>query len=358
MRILFTIGTLGGGGAERNVSLLANEFIKKGHEVGIMTIWGDEQVYELNPQIEYIPLKPKGNNKLTIFLKQVLMIRPSIKKYNPNIVISFLADVNACVLLMSRFLKCKVIVSERNDPHIDPTLKAFRLLRKFTYPFADGYVFQTEDAKNYFDKIIKDNNSIVITNPVRENLPRHIINHSKIITSACRLEEQKNLPMLIDAFDGICKLYPEYELHIYGEGSMREELQSYIDKKALTEKVKLMGFSKDVCNKINESEIFVLSSNYEGMSNSMLEALAMGVPSVVTDCPIGGARMMVQSGKNGILVPVGDTSSMMLALQMLIENEDMRQQISNKAMKVRNTNSVESITQKWIQFVVDIVGEI
>lgn len=357
MKILFTIGTLGGGGAERNVALLANEFIKLGHEVGVMTIWGDEMVYTLNENVKYIPLNPKGKKKLTIFLKQVSMIRPNIKKYNPDIVVSFLADVNAFVLLMTRFLGCKVIVSERNDPHIDPTIKPFRILRKLAYPFADGYIFQTEDAKEYFNRTIKGKKATVIVNPVRADLPMHRVNRSKVITSACRLTEQKNIPMMINAFKGIHKLYPEYELHIYGEGTQREKLQQYIDDNELTNYVKLMGFSPNVCDRINESEMFVLSSDYEGMSNSMLEALAMGVPSIVTDCPIGGARMMIQDSENGILVPVGETGKMMLAMQKLIEDEALRSKISQNALQVRNTNSIVNITQKWMQFINDVMGE-
>ena len=358
MRVLFTIGTLGGGGAERNVSLLANKFVNNGYEVGIMTIWGDEQVYQLDPRIEYIPLNPTFNNKLDRFLKQVFQIRSKIKKFEPDVVISFLADVNAFVLLRTRLLKCKVIVSERNDPNIDPTIKLFRLLRKLIYPFADGYVFQTEDAREYFYRIANKRNSIVICNPVREDLPIHNEkNNSKIITSACRLTEQKNLPMLINAFAGINKIHPEYQLHIYGEGNMQSELQKYIDEKGLTAKVKLMGFSKDVCSKINESEIFALASNYEGMSNSMLEALAMGMPTVVTDCPIGGARMIIHNGKNGILVPVGDTYAMQLALEKLIENQELRRTLSENALEIRNTNSVDRIIQKWLDFIVNIVGE-
>lgn len=357
MRILFTVGTLGGGGAERNVTLLANEFVKNGYEVGIMTIWGDEQVYYLDSQIKYFPLNPFGRNKLERFLKQVYQIRPTIKKFEPDVVISFLADVNAFVLLRTRFMNCKVIVSERNDPNIDPTIKLFRILRKIMYPFADGYVFQTEDAKAYFNKIIEQDNSIVICNPVREGLPIHRDNNSQIITTACRLTEQKNIPMLIDAFSKIVEIYPKYQLHIYGEGDMQDKLQKYIVAKGLSEKIKLMGFVKDVCDKINESEIFVLSSNYEGMSNSMLEALAMGMPTIVTDCPIGGARMMIHSGENGILVPVGNSKEMQLAIQKLIEQKELRKQISDNAKVVRITNSIENITQKWLKFINGIVGE-
>lgn len=136
MKILFTIGTLGGGGAERNVTLLANELVKKNYEVAILAIWGDELAYRLDEHVEYIALDPKINSKVVKCLKQVYDIRKYVKRIQPDIIVSFLADVNAFVLLRTRFLNCKVIVSERNDPNRDPYIKLFRILRRLMYPYA------------------------------------------------------------------------------------------------------------------------------------------------------------------------------------------------------------------------------
>lgn len=357
MKILFTIGTLGGGGAERNVSILANTFVKEGHQVGILTAWGDERAYELDERVQYMTLTANDKNKYIKFVRQVIKIRPAIKKYEPDLVISFLSDVNSCVLLRTRFTKYKIIISERNDPHKDPTIKVFRILRKIMYPFADGYVFQTPDAREYFVKTIKNKPNIVIPNPVKDNLPIHIDNESGVIVSVSRLAPQKNLPLLISAFERVLYNHPNCQLYIYGEGPLREELQCLINEKRLEKSIKLCGFTKDILNKVNEAEIFVLSSDYEGMSNSMLEALGMGMPVIVTDCPIGGARMMIKNGENGILVPVGGVEEMAQAMKKLIEDEGLRKKISQRALQVRNTNSIESIIQKWMQFINDVMGE-
>lgn len=356
MRILFTIGTMGGGGAERNVSLLANALVENGYEVGIMGIWGDELAYKLSPQITYIPINPKVSNKLVRFGVQLYKIRPAIKKYNPDIVLSFLADVNACVLLRTRFMRCKVVVSERNDPNIDPTIKVFRILRRIMYPFANAFVFQTEDAKSYFDKILKNKIATVIPNPVRQDLPIHVDKDSKVIVTACRLTRQKNLQLLIDAFEMVLEQHSEYVLYIYGEGELKEELYKSIERKGLTEKIFLKGFTKDICNKINEADIFALSSDYEGMSNSMLEALGMGMPCVITDCPIGGARMLIKNMHNGVLVPVGDKKAFFNALLFLIENKEKRQELGEAALQIRKDNSVEQIVDKWIKLLGRLTG--
>lgn len=351
MRILFTIGTLGGGGAERNVSLLANALAKEDNQVGVLTTWGDERAYELDSRIDYMTLVANNHNKYIKFIRQVYMIRAAIKKYAPDLIISFLSDVNSCVLLRTRFLKCKVIISERNDPHIDPTINVFRILRKMMYPFADGYVFQTPDARAYFAKVVEHKPNIVIPNPVRSDLPVHEDNESGIIVTASRLVPQKNLPMLIEAFEIVLEKHPDCELHIFGQGPLEAELQQLICKKKLQDNIKLLGFDKKVCQKMNEAEIFVLSSNYEGMSNSMLEALGMGMPVVVTDCPIGGARMLIKDGKNGLLVPVGDKKNMADAITYLLENPEKRKEMGNQAAKVREDNSVASIIRKWQKFI-------
>lgn len=354
MRILFTIGTMGGGGAERNVSLLANALIEKGYEVGIMGIWGDELAYQLSPLITYIPIEPNASNKLIRFAKQLFRIRPYIKKYNPDVILSFLADVNACVLLCTRFMKCKVVVSERNDPNIDPTIKAFRILRKIMYHYADAFVFQTMDAKEYFNKTIRNKVSYIIPNPVRKDLPVHIDKETGIIATACRLTKQKNIPLLIDAYKMVLKQHPEYVLYIYGEGELKDELSLYVSQQNLNENVFLKGFVQDVCERINEADIFALSSDYEGMSNSMLEALGMGMPCVITDCPIGGARMLIKNMENGVLVPTGDKEALANALLLLINDEEKREELGRAALQIRRDNSIEQIVEKWTDLICQI----
>lgn len=351
MKILFTTGTLGGGGAERNITLLANELVKKDYEISILAIWGDELAYSLDERVNYVALNPKINNKIVKCLKQVFDIRQNVKKINPDLIISFLADVNAFVLLRTRFLKCKVIVAERNDPNSDPYIKLFRVLRRIMYPYADGYVFQTPDAKKYFKNIIGNKPTEIIINPVRSDLPIHQENDSKVITTVCRLTPQKNIPMLVNAFEIVKSRYSDYKLHIYGEGVLQDELQKMIQEKDLTSSVVLKGFCKKAYERVNESEMFVLSSDYEGLSNAMLEALAMGMPVVVTDCPIGGARMMIRDKENGLLVPVGETEKFAEAIMELIENAELRNRISIEATKVRENNNMNRILNRWLRMI-------
>lgn len=285
-----------------------------------------------------------------------MLLMQIIKKESPEVVVSFVWQVNVYSIIACMFnRKLKLIISERNDPYKDPNNKFLRIIRDAIYHFSDGYVFQTEDAKNYFSKIIQDK-GIVISNPIKENLPFWKNNNSKVIISACRLAHQKNLPMLIDAFEKVLLDYPDYTLKIFGEGPWRNELENYIKEKGLTGKVLLPGFSEDIHHEIANSEIFVISSNYEGISNSMLEALAIGIPVISTNSPIGGAKMYIKNYINGILVEVGNVKQLANEIKKLISNNEMAVRMSRESIKIRQNLSAGKIAEQWINYINDIIN--
>ena len=115
----------------------------------------------------------------------------------------------------------------------------------------------------------------------------------------------------------------------------------------LSDRVVLYGHTTNIHQKINNASLFVSSSNYEGISNSMLEAIALGIPSICTDCPAGGAREIIDSEINGILVPVGDRQAMAIAMRKLLNDTSLAESISNEGIKLRETISVSEISKKW-----------
>jgi len=141
--------------------------------------------------------------------------------------------------------------------------------------------------------------------------------------------------------------YPEYSLVIYGQGNEREKLEQMIREQGLEGKILMPGFASDIHEKMREAAMFVSSSNYEGISNSMLEAMAMGVPTVVTDCPVGGARLMIQNGVNGVLVPVGDAEAMYRGMKKVIEDPDFAERIASEAYRVREQYPIEKVSVMW-----------
>ncbi|EOV9526571.1 glycosyltransferase family 4 protein [Bacillus cytotoxicus] len=349
-KVMFVIGVLSNGGAERVISILAKEMSNRGYEVSIVTVFGDNNNYVTDKRITLYPIKQKYKNKMLRVMKIVRKTRQIIKRQNPDLIISFDATINLYTIISCTFLPNKLIVSERNDPYQYPGNKGIRRVRDFLYRFCDGFVFQTEDAKKYFSSRIQEK-GVVIPNPITSNLPYwNEENSEKTIITASRLNKQKNLPMLINAYSKIKDSFPEYKLKIFGVGELRDELLDQIEQSGLSDKITLPGFSNDIHNEMANSDLFVIPSDYEGISNSMLEALAIGVPVISTDSPIGGAKMFIKNEENGLLIKVGDTDGLVQAMNKVLSDKNFAKHLSYEARKIREDLKLEKIAKNWVEF--------
>lgn len=347
MKISFVIGSITGGGAERVISVLANSFSSRGHDVSILAIIEDNVGYELDSNIKYYANQSKESKKLKRIKVRYNFLKKNIEKINPDIIVSFTTEINIYTLIANLRLNAKTIISERNDPQRDPPSKITRIIRNLVYNLSNGYVFQTEDAKEYFSKSIQSR-SAVIPNPLKKNLPkRYDGERKKEFVTVARLAKQKNLKMLIDAFSLLCLEESGYILKIYGEGPLRADIERYILEKNLNDQVFLMGFEKDVHSKILDATAFILSSDYEGISNAMLEALAIGLPTISTDCPVGGARMFIKPRVNGLLVPVGDTEALYRGMREIVNNIEFAEMLSKNSIYIKNELSEQKICMLW-----------
>lgn len=351
MQITFVAASLGDGGAERVVSELASEMWCQGHAVSIIVVGSSNRSYTIAEGIPVIDCAQKHPVPGLGFAKRVADIRQALKASKTEICISFNTTVNIYAALACVGLGCKLILSERNDPRFYPAGKVQRALRTLTYGRADGYVFQTPEAKAWFSEKIQRRGTIIF-NPVNPALPTAFAGtRTKRVVTAVRLEPQKNLKMAIDAFGRLHREYPEYVFEIYGKGTLREELVAYIAQCGLAESVFLKGNSSTLYADIWDAEMFVLSSDFEGMSNSMLEAVAMGIPTISTDYPSGGARAVIEDGVNGLLIPVGDTDSLYRAMKRLVEETGLAEKISRNGAELRQRLAVEQITAQWLAFI-------
>lgn len=356
-KIMFVIGVLSNGGAERVISVLAKGFIELGYRVEILTIYGKKNDYIEDKRIIIHPIQNNCKSKLLRILTIIFQMRKIIKKSKPDILISFVAIINIYTIIANAFLNTKLIVSERNDPYQNPENKYIRKIRDILYKYCDGYVFQTIDAMKYFDDKIQTK-GIIIPNPIKENLPKwDKKNTEKLIISASRLVKQKNLPMLIKAFAKLKRDYPDYKLKIFGEGKLRNQLLKLIKDLNLKNEVFLPGFSSEIHEAMTKSRLFVLSSNYEGISNAMLEALAIGVPVISTDSPIGGARMFIKHGENGLLTEVGNTEDLYKAMKRIISDPDFSNNLSINAQSIRTKLSTETIVNKWNNYILKVCDD-
>ncbi|RDZ14688.1 glycosyltransferase [Priestia megaterium] len=353
-KIMFVIGVLSNGGAERVISTLSKEMSNQGYEVSIVTIFGDNNNYVDDKRIKLYPIKQSYRNKVLRGLTIVRKTRRLIKKKNPDMIVSFDATINIYTILSCMGIKNKLVVSERNDPYQNPTNKQVRKARDILYRFCNGFVFQTEDAKKYFMPDVQEKGTI-IPNPIMPDLPYwEEGSHDKTIITASRLTGQKNLPMLIDAYINVSRRFPDYKLKIFGVGELREKLIDRVRELNLQDRVFFPGFSKDIHNEIKKSHLFVISSNYEGISNSMLEALAIGIPVISTDSPIGGAKMFIKDKENGILTRVGDTNQLSEAMIQILSNPKFAIKLSTEARKVREELHPTTISNRWIAYLREI----
>ena len=347
--ILFYISTIREGGAARVMVNLANQFCKEEYKVIFVTNFPDKNEYVLNNKIERISLEEKesAENILIKNFKRIKALRSLIKTSGVKYCVSFMQENNVRLILATLFTKAKGIISIRTDPKKKYLgIKGF-LISKFLYRLADGIVFQTQEAQEFFPKTIQ-NKSTIIFNPVADNFYQTERDaEPKNIVTCGRLNAVKRYDLLIKAFARIFNKYPQENLLIYGQGKMKKDLELLIAKLGLQNRVFLMGQSNDIANILSHAKIFVLSSDYEGMPNALMEALAVGVPSISTDCPCGGPRKLIKDGENGLLVPCNNEEMFALAMEKLLSHPNQAKQMSENARKQAQFYRSETITKQW-----------
>ena len=342
-RIAIVAHGLSDGGAERVAALLANKLYERGNKVLFIAAYSSERVYKLSEGIDYVYIE-KGSNKYTRFLSRTVAIDRAIEEYQSDVVISFIFKE---ILKTSVKGKVPIVYSLRIDPANATAKLGNRILCNYTYSRAKAIVFQTPDARDFFKEKIRQK-GVVIGNPLTPNLPLwDADNHDKRIITACRLTEQKNLPMLIKGFAEFSKYYPDYSLWIYGKGPLKDELQKLAKICQVEDKVYLPGYANNIHEIMAHSAVFALTSDFEGLSNSMLEALAIGVPTVCTDCPPGGAALYIRDHVNGLLIPVGDEMELVKAFLECASKPELMKSFSKAAREIRYSLDEDAVVTQW-----------
>ena len=351
-KIFFVTNGLPGGGAERVMSVLANYLDDKKYEVSFIMLRKIKEAYELNDGIKryYREKKHKGD-----FLGEMKYIH-QFEKNNPNAVfISFFTYQSLYTILASIGTKAKVIVSERNDPEKTVSGKKMNFIRNLLYGCkkCTAIVFQTNGAKNYFSSKIQKK-GIIILNPIRKNLPNQVRKkNSKKIVSVGRLNQQKNYTFAL-----FCRKNNDYTLEIYGKGEQEEMLKNLTKSLKIENNVIFEGFREDVHERIADARMFVIASDYEGLSNALLEAMAMGLPCISTDSPPGGARMVINNGQNGLLVPVGDKEKLEEAMSLIADNTEIAEKMGRNAAELKELLSEKKICIQWEKLINSITMDL
>ncbi len=341
----FFDGNMGAGGAERVISLLTKKLAQDPNsEIKLIIYYDAESFYPLDSRVQLISLERETGTKN--ILKNLLCLRRLFKEHD-GVILSFLAPFNILAMLAHCGLKTPIIVADRNDPRKIPGNPVARKLRDFLYRFADAVVVQTGYNKRYFGKAVQSK-STVIYNPVdlgdKAGLALRTEKKRQIVTVA-RLMPQKNHRLLIDAFAKIAQQFPEYEVVFYGDGPEKERLEAYIAEKGLADRFRLPGKITDVPDRIAEAALFVLSSDYEGMPNALIEAMCVGLPVISTK--VSGSTDLIEHGTNGLLVDVGDVDGMAEAMRTLLADDKRREVFAGRAICLNETLQVEKVLDEW-----------
>ncbi len=358
-KYLFVVPSLSKGGAERVVSILASELTKQGRNAVIVTHFQAEKEYPVYENVEVICLsglnEMEYRKKISIvyLIRLAKMLRKEIVKQEPDYILPFLwtTCVRTDLALLGLKLKKRVIQTVRNNPKVYPKNQLMKLYRNILVKKSRLTIVQNEQQKSFFPKKQWDRIKI-LPNPVSSSLL--VIRHQNDIypfriVGVGRLEKQKNFVLLIDAVASVADKYENLKLDIYGEGSMKEELQEYIDYLKLNQKVTLKGRSNDYDEIYGNASLFVLSSDFEGMPNTLMEAMAVGLPCISTNCPTGPADI-IESGKNGILVPAGNKEKLVQAIETLIQKNELRNKLGVEAKQTILSNyTPEKIVQNFIK---------
>lgn len=350
MKILFIIPFLSYGGAEKMIAFAANTLVKQNHKVNILLYKGVpiQQIIDDKIQIINEKIIDSGSFK---HLKIIRQLYKKIKKNRPDIIISFLTFPNFYSVIIGKLLGIPVIISERGNPYLKKGFKDKFIYNIFNY--ADGAVFQTEGAKCYFGKSLQKR-SCVIPNPVVKKPYRYkyntsIDNHE--IVFVARFENvQKRQDLMIEAFEIILKQYPDAKLKFYGTGEDEDMIKQLVSNKHLNN-IFFMGYTNKPEEEMVKSEVFVLTSDYEGIPNSLIEAMSVGMPVISTDCDPGGARMLIENRINGLLVKKGNSQEIANAVITIFSDNNLRNKLSQNAYRICEKYSEEVIANKWIEYI-------
>lgn len=338
------------GGAERVIAQLANYFVRSDICCRIITTDNRDIMYPLDKRVKVAPIGKKAKNKVVDRMARYRVLRKVVLSERPDVVLTMPEDTGIYVILALLGTGIPVYVSERNNPWVMPNVKVTRFLRKVAYPFANGIIFQTEMAKSFFSSGIQKK-GVVLQNPIdASRIPApYKGEREKRFVAIGRLELQKNFMLLIQAFAEFSKEVPGYKLTIYGEGIERSKLEKLIADLGQQNSIELPGRDKDVLNHINKAAAFILSSDYEGMPNALLEAMCMAMPVISTDCPSGGPRELIKSGENGILISVGNKEDLVNAMKSMT-NSCEAEKLAGKAGELRKRLTDVGVFEEWRKY--------
>jgi len=349
--VVLVIGTLQGGGAERQLSDMANYWAAR-HWTVILATWSGPDVpdfYALHPHVRRVYLdtgagRAAAGSRLSM-LSSMLTLRKLVSEVRPCAVLSFLTESNLLSIIAGAGLKTRIIVSERVQPALHTSLpRMWRVMRVLLYARADDVVAQTRDAAQWLENRCRLSVR-VIPNALRM-LPELSGERRPVVVAVGRLTRQKGFDLLLRAFAQIAARYAEWSVAIVGEGEERENLTQLRDELHLDDRVQFVGQTSDVVTWMAHAGLIVQPSRFEGFPNVVLESMGLGAAVISADCRSGPAEL-IQDGVNGRLVPVEDVNALATAMAELMASPDERARLGQAAYSVRDRYRQDTVMNLW-----------
>ena len=358
MKLALVISSLGPGGAERILVILANSWASRGYDVSLFTFDDGTAVpaYDLDKAIDHRPLDLARDSANPLFgalnnLWRIARLNRELRHAAPTAVVSFIDRTNVLVLLASFGVDAPVVVSERVDPTRYDIGWAWRLLRRWSYRRAASIVVQTASALQHLPKRLRKRavvipNPVVVPSPDRAPGSRAQDGRGKMVLAMGRLVRQKGFDLLVRAFSRISSRHSDWSLVIWGDGEERHGLEAMRDELGLANRVSLPGTTRRPYDEMRRADLFVLSSRFEGFPNALCEAMACGMAVIASDCP-SGPRDIIADDINGVLVAVDDTDALSRAMDRLMSDDGVRERLGSRAIEVSERFSLENSIAAW-----------
>jgi GalNAc-alpha-(1->4)-GalNAc-alpha-(1->3)-diNAcBac-PP-undecaprenol alpha-1,4-N-acetyl-D-galactosaminyltransferase len=355
MKITLLIYALGGGGAERVMSILANYWASQGWDLTLIMLVAPNKPpfyqLDLNIKLKFLGVDDKSTNMLDAIQnvgRRVTMLRSEIIASQPDVVISFMNAVNVYNILACWNLNIPTIVCEHTYPGASDANKIWQFIMKRSYRYADLVTVLTQNAVPFYP-VAQGYRTIVMPNPVLT--PSAVVATERLLPAPSliaigRLAPCKGFDLLLRAFHQIHHQYPDWQLTILGEGPMRSELEDLRAQLQLTDRVHFPGLVTNVRDYLHQADLFVLSSRIEGFPMALCEAMACGLPVIATNC-LSGPSDIITDGVDGVLVTTEDVPALASGLAALMSDPTKRQQLAHNAPNVLDRFGLEQVMGMW-----------
>ena len=348
LKYMFITRTLAGGGAERFVATFSSYMAEKGCDVSVVSWLKSDEDYELSKKVK-LKYLPDRKENLIRRVKRITDLRKEIRQYNPDIVVPFMDGVMFCTLLALNGEKGKLVYTVRVSPWDRGGNLYTNFMEDMVALFSDAIMIQTKEQADFFYKY--KNKIYVVPNPINdrfvENKKAFYTDKISKIVMVGRLDKQKNYELALKSLKKLLRRYPYLELDVYGDGIEKDNLKRKIEMLGIADNCRLNGRVDRIEGILVEKDLFLMTSDFEGMPNALMEAMALGLPCISSDCKTGPSEL-IRSGETGLLFKKGDMRSLCYALLEMIRDPSKAAEMGKNARNhILNQYTAENTYQSF-----------